>query len=57
MMTRITTHAGVAYWQVGNEIYSAPETAGIDTQGRPMGARFLCYESAWTLFKRAYGVA
>jgi hypothetical protein len=55
-MTLITTHAGVSYWQISNEIYSAPADALLDVNGRPSGSRFLCFESAWSLFKRAYSV-
>lgn len=55
-MSIVLNHDGVNYWQVGNEIYFAPQGANVDANGSPSGSRFLCYTSSWELYKKAYRI-
>lgn len=43
---------GLAFWQVGGEVYRAPANATMD-RGAPMGARWECSVAQWLRFRES----
>ena len=43
----------VTFWQVGDQVYRAPASGGMDTDGLPMGAAWECSRTHWDHYRRS----
>lgn len=53
----LASGCGFSFWEIGGQVYRAPEGAGRDAGGLPMGARWECDLSHWRRFRRVFSWA
>lgn len=47
----VSTEHGIAFWQIGSDVFRAPLGAALDTVGHPMGKRWEASIAHWQRFR------